>query len=77
MNSAMRRTFILLMGIATLAGGVELLAPVSGHADGEVYVTEKPKGYRDWVLISVAHEEGKLNDLRAILGNDRAIKLVP
>ena len=33
-----------------------------------------PAGYRDWGLISVAHEEGKLNDLRAILGNDIAIK---
>jgi hypothetical protein len=33
-----------------------------------------PAGYRDWRLISVAHEEGKLNDLRAILGNDVAIK---
>ena len=33
-----------------------------------------PTGYRDWRLISVAHEEGKLNDLRAILGNDVAIK---
>jgi hypothetical protein len=32
-----------------------------------------PQGYRDWRLISVAHEEGKLNDLRAILGNDVAI----
>jgi hypothetical protein len=31
-------------------------------------------GYRDWRLISVAHEEGDLNDLRAILGNDVAIK---
>ena len=31
-------------------------------------------GYRDWRLISVAHEEGKLNDLRAILGNDIAIQ---
>jgi cytochrome P460 len=29
---------------------------------------------RDWRLISVAHEEGDLNDLRAILGNDIAIK---
>ena len=26
-------------------------------------------GYRDWKLISVAHEEGSLNDIRAILGN--------
>ena len=31
-------------------------------------------GYRDWRLISVAHEEGDLNDLRAILGNDVAIE---
>jgi hypothetical protein len=29
---------------------------------------------RDWRLISVAHEEGNLNDLRAILGNDEAIE---
>jgi hypothetical protein len=34
---------------------------------------EIPAGYRDWRLISVAHEEGKLNDLRAVLGNDIAI----
>ncbi len=33
-----------------------------------------PPGYRDWKLISVAHEEGNLNDLRAILGNDIAIE---
>ncbi len=32
-----------------------------------------PSGYRDWRLISVAHEEGNLNDLRAILGNGIAI----
>jgi hypothetical protein len=33
-----------------------------------------PAGYRDWKLISVAHEAGDLNDLRAVLGNDIAIK---
>ena len=33
-----------------------------------------PPRYRDWRLISVAHEAGKLNDLRAVLGNDKAIK---
>jgi hypothetical protein len=38
-----------------------------------IFVTEIPPGYRDWKLISVAHEEGKLNDIRAILGNDIAI----
>jgi Cytochrome P460 len=30
-------------------------------------------GYRDWRLVSVAHEAGELNDIRAILGNDAAI----
>ncbi len=39
-----------------------------------IYVTEIPAGYRDWKLISVAHEEGNLNDIRAVLGNDIAIK---
>ena len=39
-----------------------------------MFVTEMPGGYRDWKLISVAHEEGRLTDIRAILGNDIAIK---
>ena len=39
-----------------------------------IFVTEMPAGYRDWKLISVAHEEGTLTDIRAILGNDVAIK---
>jgi hypothetical protein len=30
-------------------------------------------GYRDWRLISVAHEEGHLQDIRAILSNDIAV----
>jgi hypothetical protein len=30
-------------------------------------------GYRDWKFISVAREDGNLNDLRVILGNDLAI----
>jgi Cytochrome P460 len=33
-----------------------------------------PAGYRDWKLVSVAREEGNLNDIRAVLGNDIAIK---
>ena len=31
-------------------------------------------GWRDWKLVSVAHEAGELNDIRGILGNDVAIK---
>jgi hypothetical protein len=33
-----------------------------------------PAGYRDWKLVSVAREAGNNNDLRAVLGNDLAIK---
>lgn len=33
-----------------------------------------PPGYREWKIISVAREDGKLNDIRAILGNDVAFK---
>jgi hypothetical protein len=52
-------------------------APGSGAASQEgspIFVTEIPPGYRDWKLISVAREKGKLNDIRGILGNDIAIK---
>ena len=47
------------------------------RADDEtapIFGIKVPPGYRDWKLISVAHEEGNLNDLRAVLGNDVAIK---
>lgn len=39
-----------------------------------IYGVKIPAGYRDWKLISVTHEEGDFNQLRAQLGNDLAIK---
>ena len=71
---AMRRMALLLISIGTVVGAIAFVAPRAGRADQEIYVTEIPAGYRDWRLVSVAHEEGNLNDLRAILGNDVAIK---
>src|ERR1700716_3937182 len=63
---------------ATMAVGViGAMTFSAGGADDEsspIFGVKIPPGYRDWRLISVAHEEGKLNDLRAILGNDIAIK---
>jgi hypothetical protein len=73
----MKSIAALLVALATLVGALAYMAPASGHADDKaapIYVTEIPPGYRDWKLISVAHEEGTLNDIRAILGNDIAIK---
>jgi hypothetical protein len=66
-----------LVAIAALAGFVAKSASTSGHTDGQaapIFGITIPPGYRDWKLISVAHEEGNLNDLRALLGNDVAIE---
>jgi len=38
-----------------------------------LFVTEKPEGYRDWRVISVAHEEDDLHSFAVVLGNDTAI----
>src|SRR4051812_16783236 len=73
----MRRIAFVLVAVAALAGVVLYIAPASGQADGEaapIFAVKIPPGYRDWTLISVAHEEGNLNDLRAILGNEVAVK---
>ena len=73
----MRRiVFVLAAGVA-LAGAVSYMAPASGQSAGEgapIFGGKIPPDYRDWRLISVAHEAGSLNDLRAVLGNDVAIK---
>jgi len=66
----------LLLAVVALTGVLVYMAHASGHADGEaapIFGIKIPPGYRDWRLISVAHEEGNLNDLRALLGNDVAI----
>ena len=73
----MKRIGFLLLAVVTVAGVVACMAPAFGRADGEtapIFLTKVPPGYRDWKLVSVAHEEGELNDIRAILGNDVAIK---
>lgn len=63
--------------IATLAGVVVLGACASRGAEVEDTSLSEftiPADYRDWRLISVAREEGELDDVRAILGNDVAVE---
>ena len=43
-------------------------------AAAPTFVTSMPSGYRDWRLVSVAHEAGNFNSIGAVLGNDVAIK---
>ena len=73
----MRRIAFLLVAMATLASVIAYMVPASGQEgqnSAPVYVTKIPSGYRDWRLISVAHEEGNLHSFAAVLGNDVAIK---
>ena len=67
----------LLVAVVAMTGVVVYMAHASGRSDEDadpIFGIKIPPGYRDWKLISVAHEEGNLNDLRALLGNDLAIK---
>ncbi len=72
----MKRVFtfaIAAIGVAVVAVMTFAVSGSDGQAD-PVFGIKIPPGYRDWKLISVAHEEGNLNDFRAILGNDVAVK---
>ena len=71
-----KRMAWVLAAVAALAGVVVGVDPALGQDDAEaapIFGVGLPDGYRDWRLISVAREEGELDDVRAILGNDAAI----
>jgi hypothetical protein len=82
----MKRIVLVLAAVATLAcaiaditlaSGQGTMSSASGPANSNpaaVYVTTIPPGYRDWRMISVAHEEGNLHSFAAILGNDIGFK---
>ena len=73
----MKRIAFVLLAATTLAYVVALTASAARRADqpaAPLFVTKIPSGYRDWKVVSVAHEAGDLNDIRAVLGNDIAIK---
>jgi hypothetical protein len=61
----------IIAGCTAASGGG--FAPEPGAAAPLSGVT-LPADYRDWALISVAREEGTLDDVRAVLGNDVAIR---
>jgi hypothetical protein len=71
----MKRLTLLLLAVTTVLC-VFASTSQSGRADEAtpVFVTKIPTGYRDWRAISVGHEEGNLNSLGIILGNDVAIQ---
>lgn len=67
----------LSIAVLVLAWTVAAQNPTSkpaNEAATAIAAGSLPPGYRDWKLISVAREEGPLDDIRAILGNDIAVK---
>ena len=73
----MRSVTYLFAVVVVLTSVLFFFANASGYADdvaAPIFGIKIPSGYRDWAVVSVAHEEGNNNDLRAVLGNDVAIK---
>jgi hypothetical protein len=54
------------LSVAATGGATENVSPIYG--------VRLPEGYRGWQMITVAHEAGKNNDIRGILGNDIAAR---
>jgi hypothetical protein len=73
----MRRIVFLLAAVAALAGMVAYRTPASQPAEeaaAPIYGVKIPRGYRDWKVIAVTQlTAGDHSQLRAMLGNDRAI----
>ena len=76
MKHRMKHIWFVMVAVVVLAGTAASMSSSSGQAGGAAPISRVtiPPGYRDWRLISVAREEGTLDDVRAILGNDVAIK---
>src|SRR5262245_9729090 len=71
-----KRSTLSMVAVVMLAG-VAVLVTFASDSDKDaapIFVKEIPFGYRDWKVVTVAHEAGDLNDIRAVLGNDIAIK---
>lgn len=64
----------VLAATVCLCGSTPFAAPGADEAAAPIFAIKIPPGYRNWAVISVAHEAGNNNDLRAVLGNDIAIK---
>jgi hypothetical protein len=65
---------VLALSIAAIAAHSVRASGQTGVTATPDLITKIPVGFRDWKLVSVAHEAGNLNDIRGILANDVGIK---
>ena len=69
-----RLSSLLVIVVVAVAGGCMAHSSTPAPVDAApTFGATPPDGYRDWRLITVAHEEGTLNDLRGVLGNAIAV----
>ena len=66
--------FATIVPLTAALVGHSASSPSATAAAAAIAEGKLPAGYRDWRLISVAREEGELDDIRAVLGNDEAIR---
>lgn len=69
--SARARAVVAAMCVTA---SLSIAAGIADDGASAVFGVRLPEGYRDWPVASVAHEAGNNNDLRAILGNDVAMR---
>jgi len=67
-------SLVIVASVAVIAALTPSTSGQTGQNAAPVWVTKIPDGYREWKWISSAHEEGSLNSIGAVLGNDVAIK---
>jgi hypothetical protein len=70
----MKRVILSSLAFALLAGVAVGVGPSPREDVAAIDGGKLPPDFRDWRLVSVAREEGTLDDIRAVLGNDVAIK---
>jgi hypothetical protein len=76
--ATMKLKYLAVMSAAIATAAVTATGVALGDAgDGgasPIYGVKLPEGYRQWPLIAPAQEAAPLDELRAVLGNDLAIK---
>ncbi|QYE33299.1 cytochrome P460 family protein (plasmid) [Polymorphobacter sp. PAMC 29334] len=63
-----------LAAILLVSSTIALAAGYDRENVSPEYGVRLPGGYRNWKVVSVAHEAGGLDDIRVILGNNAAVE---
>lgn len=72
----MHRVTALVGALVAMLVAIMFVTPAAGGAGPEAtpsFMTRLPRGYREWPFVSLAREEGQLDDIRVIVGNETAL----